>query len=141
MTDILVEIEKRIAPGSLIPKPNTDNEYLVKGWGRRRGERALIYTIPNLKIPNRPYEKGVTTSEWVQAYDQLMRTGEFARCWFRASMKACAKEAGCNYTTIGGIFERLGYARYEPGVYRKLPIFREDLRRSLGDCPNELRNL
>ena len=140
MTDILVEIEKRITPGSIIPKPNTDNEYLVKGWGRRRGERALIYTIPNLKIPNRPYEKGVTSSEWVQAYDQLMQTGEFARCWFRASMKACAKEAGCNYTTIGGIFERLGYAQYEPGVYRKLSVPRNDALEGRADRANGPHN-
>jgi hypothetical protein len=32
-------------------------------------------------------------------------------------MTACAKEGGCNFTTIGGVFEVLGYAKYERGMY------------------------
>jgi hypothetical protein len=84
----------------------------------RRGERALFYTIPNHKTPTKPYQKGITTKEWLCAFERLTEFGDFSRSWFEQSMSACAKEGGCNFTTIGGAFELLGYARHEHGVYR-----------------------
>lgn len=119
MKDIVREIEKAIRPRRTIPKPQARDDFIVKGWGVRRGERALIYTIPNHKTPTKPYEKGLTASEWVKAFDHLMATGEFTRSWFDRSMPSCAKEGGCNFTTIGGVFELLGYAAYhDRGAYR-----------------------
>ena len=120
MTNILVEIEKVISPGAVIPKPQARSDFIVEGWGKRRGERALIYTIPNHKTPTKPYQKGITDSEWVQAFEHLMTAGEFSRGWFDRSMPSCAKEGGCNFTTIGGIFEVLGYAAYDRGLYRSV---------------------
>jgi hypothetical protein len=81
--------------------------------GKRRGERALIYTIPNHRTPMEPYEKGVTVSEWKEAFEHLMEAGDFTRSWFVQAMPACNKEGGCNFTTTGGIFELLGYAAYK----------------------------
>jgi hypothetical protein len=115
--DILTKIEDVLRPGHVIPKPQATSDFVVKGWGTRRNDRALVYTIPNHKTPARPYEKGVTISEWRQAFEQLTKTGSFSRRWFEAEMAACAKEGGCNFTTIGGVFEALGYATYERGVY------------------------
>jgi hypothetical protein len=41
--------------------------------------------------------------------------------WFDHSMTVCAKEGGCNFTTMGGIFVLLGYAKYsDRGVYRPI---------------------
>jgi hypothetical protein len=115
---ILAEIERKIAPGTIIPKPQGRADFVVKRWGVRRGERTLIYTIPNHKTPTRPYEKGITVSEWLQAFERLTHAGDFSRPWFERSMPTCAKEGSCNFTTIGGIFEILGYATYDRGIYR-----------------------
>jgi hypothetical protein len=114
---ILDRLEREIIPGMTIPKPKATSDFTVKGWGKRRGEWALIYEIPNHKSPTKPYQKGVTTSEWEQAFAQINASGELSRSWFDAHMPACAKEGGCNFTTIGGIFELLGMAEYRRGCY------------------------
>ena len=121
MVDIIERIEKVTKGGTIIPKPAAKDNFRIKGWGSRRGERALVYTIPNHKDPNRPYQKGVTITEWLQAYHQLVTNGDFRRSWFDQFMPDCAKEGGCNYTTIGGVFELLGDAEYSgPGLYRRV---------------------
>ncbi len=121
LMNILESIEQVATPSTVIPKPKARKDFTVKGWGQRRGERALIYNIPNHNNPY-PYRKGITESEWKMAHKQLSETGEFTREWFRSAMTDCNKEGGCNFTTIGGIFELLGIATY-PGhgvyVYRK----------------------
>lgn len=123
MTAILEQIETRVPPGTKIPKPEARADFFVKKvWGVRRGERALVYTIPNHKTPTKPYQKGVTVSEWVAAFEHLMEAGDLTRSWFEQSMPACAEEGGCNFTTIGGVFELLGYAEYDRGgrgAYRR----------------------
>ena len=40
MCDIIDRLEDEIVPGSVIPKPETDRAYLVKGWGTRRGRAS-----------------------------------------------------------------------------------------------------
>jgi hypothetical protein len=118
--DIVKEVE-RLRPGTIIPKPDAKGDFLVKRWGgARRGEPALIYTIPNWNKPDRPYEKCITASEWKSAFDRSMSAGAFSRQWFDVFMPECAREGGCNFTTIGGIFELLGYAVHETGEYRKV---------------------
>ena len=120
MHDVIDRIEKKATSGTVIPKPEARGDFVVKGWGKRRGERALIYTIPNHRNQAYPYEKGVNESEWIEAFDQLTTTGEFTRPWFERAMADCNKEGSCNLTTIGGIFELLGDAKYhERGAYRK----------------------
>jgi hypothetical protein len=115
---IVEQIKRMIPPGTTIPKPNTRADCIVKGWGRRRGENALIYLIPNHKNSKKPYEKGITESEWKRAYQQIINKGDFSRKWFNRHMKRCSEEGGCNFTTIGGIFQLLGIAVYEKkGAY------------------------
>ena len=72
-------IESKVTPGMVIPKPQARADFVVKGWGKRRGERALTYTIPNHKNAYKPYQKGITVSEFEGAFDQLMSSGEFSR--------------------------------------------------------------
>ena len=118
---IISSIEAGILPGTVIPKPLTDAEHRVIGWGIRRGERALFYSIPNHKNPERPYAKAVTESVWQQAYEQLKSTGKFGYSWFISAMPECFKIGACNFTTIGGIVMLLGIAeRSASGIYRKL---------------------
>ena len=120
MERILELIEQTATPGTVIPKPEARGDFIVKRWGRRRGERALVYTIPNHNDEKRPHEKGITESEWVKAYDRLTEAGEITRKWFRCAMADCNAEGSCNFTTIGGIFELLGVASYaQRGTYVK----------------------
>src|SRR5690349_13675052 len=113
---------KNLSSGTEIPKPGANIPFTVKGWGRRNGQTALVYNIPNQSDPRKPYQKGITADEWEQAYVQLLKTGEFTREWFDANMPRCSKEGSCNFTTIGGIFGLLGEAVYDSrGVYRRLP--------------------
>jgi hypothetical protein len=113
-------IRRSISSGTVIPKPEATADFVVKAWGQRRGEPALIYCIPNHQEPGKPYQKGVTESEIERAFAELRSSGEFTRAWFNNHLVKCAKEGGCNYTTIGGLFELLGEARYSSrGVYER----------------------
>ena len=104
--------------GTEIPKPEAKASFSVKGPGKRRGEEAIVYTIPSHTRAN-PYQKGINRSEFVAAARRLRVAGEFTREWFNEHLPACAKEGGCNFTTIGGLLELLGEAQYaERGVYR-----------------------
>ena len=117
---ILNRIRTEIPDGTAIPKPATSEPYNTKGWGRRRDEPALVYLIPNRSNSDYPYQKGITETEFQRAYSQLNQTGEFTRKWFETELAGCDREGGCNFTTIGGIFELLGEASYSsPGIYKK----------------------
>jgi len=96
----------------IIPKPEAKAPFRIKGMGKRRGEPALIYTISS-HTGSKPYEKGVTLSEFDMAYRQLQQTGSLERAWFNKHMMPCAKAGSCNFTTIGGVFDILGVAKYD----------------------------
>ncbi len=110
----------RLSPGTVIPKPQTKTDFKIKGWGKRKGQAALIYSIPNHRDPRKPHQKGVTEGEWEKAYRQLLTTGEFTKTWFDAHLPRCSNEGSCNFTTIGGIFSLFNMAAYGgAGLYRK----------------------
>lgn len=118
---IVERIQQAVLSGAVIPKPEAKADFVVKAWGRRRSERALIYLIPNHGNPGRPHEKGITETEFELAYEELRSSGELTRTWFVKNLPGCAKEGSCNYTTLGGIFELLGEATYSSrGVYKRL---------------------
>jgi hypothetical protein len=117
----LIQLIRTLPPETVIPKPEAHGDFVVKEMGRRADQDALIYKIPNHKTPSKPYQKGVTISEWESAYEHLVSTGKLTRQWFDVSLPRCGREGGCNFTTIGGIFSLLGIARYDGhGVYRTL---------------------
>ena len=102
MSGIISRIEYEILPRTVILKPQTDGEHRVMGWGVR------------------PYAKGMTVSDWEQAYEQLMSTGTLEHSWFKPAMAECSKSGPCNFTMIGGVFALLGIAVcHGRGVYRK----------------------
>lgn len=108
-------------PGTVIPKPAAKGDFVVDRIGKRRGETALIYTVPNHKNPKKPYKKGITISEFERAHQKLVIDGEFTRRWFRKNMPRCNSEGGCNFTTIGGLFVLIGEAEYIGiGVYTRI---------------------
>ena len=108
--DIVEILEKKIRSGMLIPKPFSELQYKIKGYGMRRGEKAVIYTIPGRKNLNNTHEKGINFSEFEKAFEHLNSSGELSSNWFKLNLSECKKEGGCNFTTIGGIFELLGLA-------------------------------
>ena len=109
--DLIIE---KIKPGTTIPKILSKEIWKVKSCeGKRRGEEALIYEIPNHKNPKKPHQKGINATEWDRAYKQLLIEGEFTLEWFRGNMDKCSEEGNCNYYTIGSIFTLLGIAEYE----------------------------
>lgn len=114
---------KSLPTGTVIPKPESEKDFIIKGLGMRRGEEALIYRIPteNLEKYPRGHEKGVTFTEFYEAYTVLQKTSKLTREWFDENLPECAKEGGCNFTTIGGIFELLGIASYSGvATYKRL---------------------
>ncbi len=118
---IIQLIENNINIGQVIPKPKAKENFTIKGWGKRRNERALIYFIPNHKNSGKPYQKGITITEFEIAYNQIKSSSNLTRKWFNEKLSNCAKEGSCNYTTIGGIFELLGVAKYKQnGEYKLL---------------------
>ncbi len=115
---IFNEIVEKSPPGTVIPKPRAIANFVVKGLGTRRGEEALIYLIPNHKNPDRPYQKGITKSEFDTAYEQLISSGSFTKSWFDNNLLGCSSEGSCNFTTIGGLFQLIGIATYQKrGTY------------------------
>jgi hypothetical protein len=109
---MLIQRIKALQDGTVIPKPEATADFRIKGWGRRRGEAALIYRIPNHRSPDSCLEKGITVTEFERAYAELQASGQLTRTWFNSNLPAAAKEGGCNYTTIGGVFNLIGVAQY-----------------------------
>jgi hypothetical protein len=119
---IFAQVLSVARPGTRIPKPGTKSIYAVKGLGKRRGESALIYTIPSRDQQKMSHEKGITASEWEKAHNSLVTTGKFTRQWFKANLPGCEAEGTCNFTTIGGVFVLLGIAKYAArGQYQRIP--------------------
>lgn len=113
---------KSLPAGTVIPKPESENDFIINGLGMRRGEEALVYRIPTNNLEKYPngYEKGITFTEFYAAYTVLQETSEFTKKWFKENLPECAKEGGCNFTTIGGVFQLLGIAAYSNrGVYAR----------------------
>ena len=77
---IVERVKSELSSGTTIPKPEAKGKFLVKGWGRRRDQSALIYTIPNHNNPSKPYQKGITDSEFEAAYRELKSSGELSCC-------------------------------------------------------------
>ena len=106
---------------TIIPKPQSKEDFKIKGEGIRRKEKALIYKIPSHSKKQSYYGKGITETEYKISYQQLLDVGEFTREWFNKNLPNCAKEGSCNFTTIGGLFILQNYATYsERGIYKKV---------------------
>jgi hypothetical protein len=109
---ILDELFAKFGIGTEIPKPAANAPFRIVRAGTRKGERALIYSIPSRTHPDRPFEKGVTESDLECAATELERSGQFTRAWFNTHLVRAAKEGGCNFTTLGGLLQLLARARY-----------------------------
>lgn len=117
---LLDRILAALPPGTEIRKPEAEGRFTLKGEGTVRGERGVIYTIPNRKNPMKPGQKGVAASQLEKAFQQLKRTGRLTREWWNENVRHSDSEGGCNFTTVGGLLELLGEAqRVGRGVYAR----------------------
>ena len=113
---------KSLPAGTVIPKPESKKAYTIKGLGESRGEDALVYKIPknDPEKHSKESEKRITFTAFYKAYMVLQETSQFTREWFNESLPDFAKDGGCNFTTIGGIFKLLGIAAYsKSGTYTR----------------------
>ena len=112
-TESLEETLHKLAESNCkIPKPKSDKEFRILRIGRRRNQDAIIYSIPNNKDENQHYEKGITFSEFRKALIELQANGCITRDWFNKNLQECASEGTCNFTSLCGILELLGYCEY-----------------------------
>ena len=116
MTDIVECIRSVVGSGSVVHETRNGVRYRIKGWGQRRGEAALVYSIPSRTRRNGT-EKGVTASEIRLAHSRLVNAGRLCRRWFVASLPDCQKEGGCNFYALGGLFVLLGEASRAGSCY------------------------
>ena len=56
--------------------------------------------------------KIVSKAEFREAYQRLLDNHNFTKLWYIDNFPIKAKNSGCNYTTIGGIFILLGIANH-----------------------------
>jgi hypothetical protein len=113
---IFSETVRTFPPGAKLP----GTEYTVKGLGKRQGEKAIVYYVPNSKHPNKPDEKGFTSSELCHAYSQLLSAKGFARAWFNSEVERGKFSSGapCNFLAIGAVFVGRGLATRQRGLFR-----------------------
>jgi len=117
---IIDRIRENVKSGTVIPKPESTEEYEIKGWGKSRGEDALVYYVPMKPSSKTQSSKRIEVSDFESAFHELIDSGKLTRTWFDSHLPDCAKDGGCSFTTIGGIFELLGEATYHRrGEYRR----------------------
>ena len=109
---VIERIKAKCPPGTVIPKPQSADKYVIKGWGKSRGEDAIVYQLPMKPYSKKASTKRIPVSAFMRTFDKLTNNGEISRTWFRKEFPDLDKDGSCNFTTIGGIFILLGEAVY-----------------------------
>jgi hypothetical protein len=119
---ICKRIKETIVPGTIIPKPRSTRPYCFMYWGKSRGEEAFVYGIPTKPGTNKSSTKRIPCSVFEEAY-KVLQTGEITKRWFVKTFPKVNKDGGCDFTTLGGVFQLLGLAEWsKEGVYRRLSL-------------------
>jgi hypothetical protein len=91
-----------------------DSVSRIKSWHRTGQDEQIFYSIGSAGN-----EKYVYISELSKAFEEFMTSSELNHDLFAKSMPH-AKEAPCDYLTIGAILVYLGYELYDPrSLYRR----------------------
>ena len=118
MCKLLRDVERLVQDQKVVPKPQSPETYRLVSIGESRGARALVY-----ELPKRPGSKSVSTkriplSAIEECASRLLETGSLTRTWFVEHYPKLEKDGTCNFTTVGGVLQLLGLARYSgPGEY------------------------
>jgi hypothetical protein len=71
-------------------------------------------------IGNNRNKKKITFEEVEKAIKQIEAIGLINRKWYKQSFPKRASSNPCNFTSIGGVLEALGYVQYSDKQYIKL---------------------
>lgn len=93
-----------------IQKPRSDCQLL--GMSKKNGTEALVYELPSTT-------KKVTMTEFYEAYKELNESSFINHTWYTHAFPKCDSTSPCNFTTIGGVLTRLGFAEYNGRGYIK----------------------
>ena len=72
------------------------------------------------KIGENGNYKKVTFREVEGAIEKVEQTGSFNRIWYEETFPREAKSNPCNFTSIGGVLQELGYVKYVDKKYIKI---------------------
>lgn len=93
-----------------VPKPNGET---ILTMSDKIGQDRFQYTLGEDR------KKSIPFATLFGCYEKLTTDGELKRQWFATEFKAEHSSSPCNFTTIGGIFVKMGIAEYfGNGIYR-----------------------
>lgn len=118
MNNIQREVERLVQQHAVVPKPQSSETYRLLRVGESRGERAVVYELPKRPKSKRASTKRIPLSAFEKCARQLSATRSLTRKWFADQYPELEVDGTCNFTTLGGVLELLGLARYSgPGEY------------------------
>ena len=65
-------------------------------------------------------KKKVVFTEVEEAIVEIDKTGSINRKWYKDAFPKKAQTSSCNFTSIGGVLEKLGYVKYIDNNYIKI---------------------
>ena len=71
------------------------------------------------EIGNKGNYKKVTYIEVARAIEQIEASGFINRKWYEENFPKKSRSNPCNFTSIGGVLQELGYVIYSNNEYRK----------------------
>ena len=114
-------IKETIKPGTIIQKPKSKKKYHFLGCGVSRGEESFVYELPTNPNTKRSSKKRIPCSAFNEAYKILLKNGEITKTWFASAFPKVNADGGCNFTTLGGVFQIIKLAEWiNAGTYRRL---------------------
>jgi len=121
---IIELIKSKVPPGTIIPKPQSKKVYPVTGWKHnRQGKEVLEYSIPTKSGTGKQQKKTIFSEVFEAAYEALCSKRDITKDWLANTFPKVNAAGGCNFTTLGGIFEILNLVeRAGRGVYRRLSL-------------------
>lgn len=92
-------------------------------FNKVRGSSSIIKVTDDgftYSIGNNGNKKKVTFEEVEKAIKEIEATGSINRKWYEQLFPKRANSNPCNFTSIGGVLETLGYVQYNDKQYIKL---------------------
>jgi hypothetical protein len=115
------QVRNILKEGIIIPKPRSKEAYRSLGWKSSRGEEAFIYALPKRPKSKRASTKRIPSSVFKEACRILIEDGAITKAWFTEAFPKLNADGSCNFTTLGGVFQILGFAKWaKPGSYKRL---------------------
>ncbi len=112
MNKIQQHVERLVREKAIVPKPQSTETYRLVRIGKSRGARALVYELPKRPESKRVSTKRIPLPVIEECAHRLFCTGSIKRTWFAEHYPQLESDGTCNFTTVGGVLQLLGLARY-----------------------------